>query len=258
MSPPRTALQSRADATTVRVGCRRGWRRRWLDWQIRDRRAEIRRLEALQVRDVAAFIGERDSLNADLGVTGAPGAYRCMVAEVALSLDVSVLSAQSLLSDAHSLVERHPAVLRCGGVRRAGAVSRAGDRTGDELNRQPRSAAAGRGLSKACHTSRDHPAMHVVADPASRKTTWRTPTGLTYNFLPPPTLGSGSLTSAQMRLRHWQSHPPESILEQRAVHILIDHHRRRSRRCAAPSGAHGRRDAAERQRHPVPAISQTR
>jgi hypothetical protein len=80
--------------------------------QIRNRRAEIRRLEALQVRDVAAFIGQRDSLDADLGVSGAPSAYRSMVAEVALSMGVSVLSAQSFMSDAHSLVDRHPAVLR--------------------------------------------------------------------------------------------------------------------------------------------------
>ncbi|MDX6317851.1 MAG: hypothetical protein QOD35_1251, partial [Nocardioidaceae bacterium] len=82
------------------------------------------------------------------------------------------------------------------------------------------------GLSKACHTTRDHPAMQVTADPTSRKTTWRTPTGLTHHSLPPPALGHGSLTAHQIRLRHWQTHPPDSTLEQRAIHILIDHHRR--------------------------------
>jgi hypothetical protein len=83
------------------------------------------------------------------------------------------------------------------------------------------------GLSKACHTTRDHPTMQVVADPDSRMTTWHTPTGLTHRSLPPPTLGHGSLTPTQIRLRHWQTHPPDSTLEQRVVRILIDHHRRR-------------------------------
>jgi hypothetical protein len=63
------------------------------------------------------------------------------------------------------------------------------------------------GLSKACHTTRDHPAMQVTADPGSRMTTWHTPTGLTHHSLPPPTLGHGSLTPQQIRLRHWQTHP---------------------------------------------------
>jgi hypothetical protein len=419
--------------------------------RIRDRRAEIRRLEALQVRDVAAFIGQRDSLDADLGVSGAPGAYRCMVAEVALSLDVSVLSAQSFMSDAHSLVERHPAVLqavesgelalsaaravavetssiddpalqrladtviaeeavdvlpgkvralaerrvievdpdaaarrasreradrhvrlvpagadmayldaylpveqatscwqslhsfatarraagdtrslhrlmcdtlveRVTGATRADQLSTdiclvmtdttllAGADTPAELvgagpitaplarrlattgtawirrlytdpvdasltamdTRRRRvdgslrqavlvadqhyrgincaspirdidhvrpyarggdtSFTNSQGLSRACHTTRDHPAMHVLGDPTSRKTTWHTPTGLTHHSLPPPTLGNGSLTPTQIRLRHWQTHPPDSILEQRAVHILIDHHRKHPRR----------------------------
>jgi len=418
--------------------------------RIRDRRAEIRRLEALQVRDVAAFIGQRDSLDADLGVSGAPGAYRCMVAEVALSMGVSVLSAQSFMSDAHGLVERHPAVLGAvesgelalsaaravavetasiddpdlqrladmviaeeavdvlpgkvralaerrvieidpdaaarradkeradrhvrlvpagadmayldaylpveqatscwrslhafATTRRAAGDTRSlhrlmcdtlverltGAACADQLStdiclvmtdttllggadtpaqlvgagpitaplaRQlattgtawvrrlytdpvdaslttmdtrrrcvdgnlrdavlvadqhcrgincaspirdidhvhpyarggDTSFANSQGLSKACHTTRDHPAMHVDADPTSRKTTWHTPTGLTHHSLPPPTLGNGSLTPTQIRLRHWQTHPPDSTMEQRVVHILIDHHRRRSR-----------------------------
>jgi hypothetical protein len=416
--------------------------------RIKQRRAEIRRLEALQVRDVAAFIGQREGLDADLGVSGAPGAYRCMVAEVALSMDVSVLTAQSFMSDAYSLVDRHPAVLRAvqtgelalsaaravavetssiddpdlqrladaiiaeeavdilpgkvralaerrvieidpdaaarrattqradrhvrlipagadmayldaylpveqaascwrslhasATARRAAGDSRTlhrlicdtlverltGASSADQLNTDiclvmtdttllagadtpaellgagPITAALARhlattgnawvrrlytdpvdatlttmdtrrrrvdgtlrqavlvadqhcrgincaspirdvdhidpyahgghtsftnsqGLSKACHTTRDHPAMHVTADPTSRMTTWTTPTGLTHHSLPPPTLGHGSLTPHQIRLRHWQTHPPPSTLEQRAIHILINHHRKR-------------------------------
>jgi hypothetical protein len=418
--------------------------------RIKDRRAEIRRLEALQVRDVTTFIDEREAIDADLGVSGAPGSYRCMVAEIALAMDVSVLTAQSFMSDAHSLVDRHPAVLRAvetgelalsaaravavetssiedpdlvrladsiiaeeavdilpvkvralaerrvieidpdaaarratkeradrhvrlvpagadmayldaylpveqaascwrslhahATARRAAGDSRTlhrlicdtlverltGASSADRLStdiclvmtdttllagagspaelvgagpitaslarhlattgpawvrrlytdpvdaslttmdsRRRRvdgtlrqavlvadqhcrgincaspirdvdhvdpyahggdtSFANSQGLSKACHTTRDHPAMRVVADPASRMTTWTTPTGLTHRSLPPPTLGHGSLTRDQIRLRHWQTHPPESPIERRVVHILIDHHRRRSR-----------------------------
>jgi hypothetical protein len=82
------------------------------------------------------------------------------------------------------------------------------------------------GLSKACHIMRDHPGMRVAADPQSRMTTWRTPTGLVHTSLPPPALGHGSLTREQIRLRHWRTHPPDSPLAQGLVQVLVEHHRR--------------------------------
>jgi hypothetical protein len=435
-------LAARLDAALIRLE------------RIRARTTEIRRLEAMQVRDVAAFVSERDDLDSDLGVSGDPGAYRSMVAEVALSTGVSVITAQSFMSDAYLLAERHPAVLAAvqtgrlalsaarsvvaetshvedddllrladqiiaeeavdvlpGKVRalaerrvieidpdaaarrsvkeradrhvrlvpagadmahlsaylpveqatscwralheHATAQHAAGDArshsrlmcdtlverlTGaaraEELkteiclvmsdtallgvsdspaqligvgpvtaplarqlattgtawvrrlltdpvdgsltqldSRRRRvdgslrravivadqhcrgiacaspirdidhvhehghggrtSFANSQGLSKGCHRSREHPHMRVTADPHSRQTTWRTPTGLVHVSLPPPALGHGSLTRQQVRLRHRLAHPPSSTNDQHPVDRLIHAARHHQRQTAA-------------------------
>jgi hypothetical protein len=94
--------------------------------RIRETEGEIRRLQARQVRGVAAFIAEREAIDADLGVSSIPGAYRSMVAEIALSMGVSVITAQSFMSDAYLLVASHPSVL---GAVEAGELSIAAARS---------------------------------------------------------------------------------------------------------------------------------
>jgi hypothetical protein len=78
---------------------------------IRATEGEIRRLQARQIRDVAAFIEMREGIDADLQVPSATSAYRSMAAEVAMSMGVSVITAQSFMSDAYLLVASHPRVL---------------------------------------------------------------------------------------------------------------------------------------------------
>ncbi|MBA3311158.1 MAG: DUF222 domain-containing protein [Nocardioidaceae bacterium] len=80
------------------------------------------------------------------------------------------------------------------------------------------------GLSKNCHTTREHPRMRVVPDADTSLITWRTPSGLTYRSLPPPALGPGSLKPAQVRLRHRLLHPPPSQQERQLLRYLT--HRR--------------------------------
>jgi hypothetical protein len=426
---PSTGIAARLDAALARLE------------QIRETETQIRRLQARQIRDIAGFIAERESIDRDLRVSSAPGQYRSMVAEVALSMGVSVITAQGLMSDAFSLVASHPAVLgavESGRLRLSAARSVVAEtchledesllRMADQIiaeeavdvlpgkvrqlaerrvieidpdaaarrsvreraDRHVRLVAAGsdmayldaylpveqaascwrslhdhaaakraagddrtisrlicdtlvervtgaasahhlktdiclvmsdttllglddkpaqlagmgpvtapvarrlatvgtawlrrlftdpvdasvtaidsrrrlvdgnlrravliadqhcrgiqcaspirdidhvyehsrgghtsfrnsQGLSKACHTTREHPAMRVTLDPESRKTTWTTPTGLTHISLPPPALGYGSLTPLQVQLRHWEAHAPDSIVEQRLFRIL--------------------------------------
>jgi Domain of unknown function (DUF222) len=437
---PSTGMATRLDAALARLE------------QIRMTETEIRRLQARQIREIAGFIAERESIDRDLGVSSAPGQYRSMVAEVALSTGVSVITAQGLMSDAFSLVLSHPAVLgavesgrlRLSAARAVvaetshledesllrmadqiiaeeavdvlpGKVRQLAERRVIEIDpdaaarrsvreradRHVRLVAAGsdmayldaylpveqaascwrslhdhaaarrasgddrtisrlicdtlvervtgatsadqlktdiclvmsdttllrlddkpaqlvgvgpvtapvardlatkgrawlrrlftdpvdasvtaidsrrrlvdgslrravliadqhcrgiqcaspirdidhvyehsrggntsfhnsQGLSKACHNTREHPFMKVTLDPDSRKTTWTTPTGLTHTSLPPPALGHGSLTRLQIQLRHWQTHPPESVIEQQLNRVLTSHAR------------HGRRNA---------------
>jgi hypothetical protein len=84
----------------------------------------------------------------------------------------------------------------------------------------------GQGLSKNCHSTRDHPAMHVNKDRATGSVTWTTPSNRTYRSLPPPAAGPGGTTAREREYRRWILHPPPSALEQRLLHCLIEHERR--------------------------------
>ncbi len=59
----------------------------------------------------------------------------------------------------------------------------------------------GQGLSRGCHTLRDHPGVTASRDPESNATTWTLPSGATAKILPPPALGYGSENAAQVRRR---------------------------------------------------------
>ena len=76
--------------------------------QIKD---EVAALHARQAVEVAAFIDERMELDRLTGLGSAPGTHRSMVAEVAIAAGVSVISAQSLMSDAYELVSHNPATM---------------------------------------------------------------------------------------------------------------------------------------------------
>ncbi len=91
----------------------------------------------------------------------------------------------------------------------------------------------GQGLSTNCHTTRQDPRMQVHQDPTTTVITWTTPSGLTYNTLPPPAHTPG-LTHRQRNLRKQLLHPPPSTLatlEQHLTHHLITHLRTTQRRC---------------------------
>jgi hypothetical protein len=60
-----------------------------------------------QIRLLAAYVEQRNMLDADLGVPSGPAQYRCLVAEVAIACNVSNLSAQSFLAaKVRALVEQ--------------------------------------------------------------------------------------------------------------------------------------------------------
>lgn len=80
------------------------------------------------------------------------------------------------------------------------------------------SVANGQGLSKNCHTTREHPRMRLDHGALSALVTWTTPSNRIYRSLPPPALGVGATTAAQRRRRHWLLHPPNSQLERLLLH----------------------------------------
>ncbi len=84
----------------------------------------------------------------------------------------------------------------------------------------------GQGLSKNCHTSRDHPAMRVRYDSDTRTVVWTTPSNRVYRSLPPPALGPGAANASRRQYRRWILHPPPSDFERRLLTCLIKHHRR--------------------------------
>ncbi|MGA9346835.1 MAG: DUF222 domain-containing protein [Nocardioidaceae bacterium] len=94
----------------------------------------------------------------------------------------------------------------------------------------PTTQANGQGVSGNCHTTREDPRMHVHQDPTTTVITWTTPSGLTYNTLPPPAHTPG-LTRRQRNLRKQLLHPPPSTLEQHLTRELITHLRTTRRRC---------------------------
>lgn len=93
---PVSRWAEREDALTARLGT------------ITDLQRQICRLHAEQVQQVAAFVDERNALDADFGVSLSPGQYRSMVAEVSIACNFSTLTAQSFLADAYDLATRHP------------------------------------------------------------------------------------------------------------------------------------------------------
>ena len=91
----------------------------------------------------------------------------------------------------------------------------------------PTTAENSQGLSKNCHTAREHPRMKVAPDPDTGAITWTTPTNRTFRSLPPPALGAGATTADQRRHRNWILHPPRSHVEQRFIRRLVKHKRAR-------------------------------
>ncbi len=96
---------------------------------IGDLQRQICALQAEQVRQVAAFVDQRNSLDADLGVPDSPGRYRSLIAEISIACNVSTLTAQSYVADCYNLATKHPhtlAALRHGklNVTTARAVAR--------------------------------------------------------------------------------------------------------------------------------------
>lgn len=83
------------------------------------------------------------------------------------------------------------------------------------------------GMSKNCHTTREHPHMQLDFDAETGVVAWMTPTKQTYRSLPPPAGGAGATTDMQRRYRTWMLHPPPSSLEQNFVRRLIRHQRQR-------------------------------
>lgn len=78
---------------------------------IGDLQQQICGLQAEQVRQVAAFVDQRNALDADLGVPDSPGRYRSLIAEVSIACNVSTLTAQSFVADAYNLATKHPYTL---------------------------------------------------------------------------------------------------------------------------------------------------
>lgn len=76
--------------------------------RIADLQRQICQLQARQVGEVAAFVTERNTLDADLGISLSPGKYRSLVAEVSLACHLSALSAQNFTADAYDLTTHHP------------------------------------------------------------------------------------------------------------------------------------------------------
>jgi hypothetical protein len=93
----------------------------------------------------------------------------------------------------------------------------------------------GHGLSKNCHTTREHPRMRLERDDASGVVIWTTPSKRTYRSLPPPTLGPGATTAKERRYRRWLLRPPSSILERRLIHGNITALRDRHSSPTSPS-----------------------
>ncbi|MBA2716628.1 MAG: DUF222 domain-containing protein, partial [Propionibacteriales bacterium] len=91
----------------------------------------------------------------------------------------------------------------------------------------PTTAGNSQGLSKNCHTVRDHPLVKVAPESDTGAIIWTTPTNRTFRSLPPPVLGAGATTADQRRHRHRILHPPRSRLEQRFFHHLVKHKRAR-------------------------------
>lgn len=91
----------------------------------------------------------------------------------------------------------------------------------------PTTAENSQGLSKNCHTVRDHPLVKVAPESDTGAIIWTTPTNRTFRSLPPPVLGAGATTADQRRHRHRILHPPRSRLEQRFFHHLVKHKRAR-------------------------------
>lgn len=89
----------------------------------------------------------------------------------------------------------------------------------------PTTAKNSQGLSKNCHTMRDHPLMRVTPETDTGAIIWTTPTNRIFRSLPPPVLGAGSTTADQRRYRNWILHPPRSQVEQRFVRHLVKHKR---------------------------------
>jgi hypothetical protein len=79
--------------------------------RIAELETQIAGLQALQLRAVADYLTVRTAADEALGVSGLPGAYRSMVAEIALAKRVSQPTAQALMDDAYVLVTHHPAVM---------------------------------------------------------------------------------------------------------------------------------------------------
>lgn len=90
----------------------------------------------------------------------------------------------------------------------------------------PATADNGQGLSKNCHTSRDHPGMRLTRDAETGVVTWTTPSGRRYHSLPPPALGHGASSATQRRYRRWMLHPLPSTIEQQFMRMLLRHKRR--------------------------------
>ena len=84
----------------------------------------------------------------------------------------------------------------------------------------------GQGLSKGCHTMRDHPGVTVKSDPESNAVTWKLPSGQTATSLPPPAVGYGTGDRAQVLIRNRITTPPRSRLETQLVDTLIRLRRR--------------------------------
>lgn len=69
----------------------------------------------------------------------------------------------------------------------------------------------GQGLSKGCHTLRDHPGVSVTGHSQSNAVTWTLPSGASATTLPPPALGHGSGEADQVhRRRRLTQHGPEA------------------------------------------------
>jgi hypothetical protein len=85
--------------------------------EIKRLRREISALQAQLAVEVTGYVDQRLTADAELGVPDGPST-RCMAAEVALAAGVSVITAQSLMSDCWDLVTNNPATL---------AALRAGD-----------------------------------------------------------------------------------------------------------------------------------
>ena len=111
----------------------------------------------------------------------------------------------------------------CQGIQCASPI-RAWDHIEDHSRGGATSLPNAQGLSVNCHRSKEHPQMRVSRDDTG-VVTWRTPSGLTWRTLPPPPLGPGSLTRAQIMLRHALRHPPDSALERHLIRYVAHKHR---------------------------------